>query len=320
MAEAELYQNGDDTVDYTAVAAVTAGTVVSLADGSAGVVPSALSAAQVGSAAKEGIFEVDKATGVVFVDGMELWWDHSANKATILPAGDKDFYLGTAYGDAASAATTAKVQLNARPAYLLDLSCSAFVSVIVKTVVGSTTVEVPDVKARGGSNYMILGTTAEAQKVDLLSTRGFAPGSKWIVDGIVNVLTNGDAAAVDFNIGVANGTNATDADSITESCFIHTNGNDLNLYAESDDGTTEVAATDTTVDFVVGTPFHFMMDGRNTADIQIYINGVLVLPSSVFKLDAATGPLRLLAHLEKTSDDSPGTYSIDSLRVRIANE
>lgn len=320
MAEAELYQNSDDTVDYTAVAAVTAGTVVSLPDGSAGVVPSALSAAQVGSAAKEGIFEVEKTTGLVFVDGQELWWDHSANKAHILPAGDKDFYLGTAYGDATSAATTCKVQLNNRPRYLIDLANGAFQTVIVKTVVGSTTVEVPDVKVRGNSNYLIFGTTAEAQKVDLLSTRGFAPGSRWIVDGILNVITNGDAAAVDFNIGVANGTNATDADSITESCFIHIDGASTNINAESDDGTTEVAATDTTLDFTAGTPFHFLIDGRDTSDIQIYINGVLVLGSTVFKLNAATGPLRLLAHLEKTVDDSPGTFSVDSFRVRIANE
>lgn len=320
MSEADLFQEGDSAVDYTAVAAVSGGQVVSLPDGRAGVVPTDLAAAEKGSAATEGIFEVTKTAGVVFVDGQEIWWDHSANSATILPAGDKDFYLGTAYGDATSASTSAKVQLNGKPRYLIDLANGAFQTVIVKTVVGSTTVEVPDVKARGNSNYMILGTTAEAQKVDLLSTRNFAVGSNWIVDGIVNVITNGDAAAVDFNIGVANGTNATDADSITESCFIHIDGASVNINAESDDGTTEVAATDTTLDFTAGTPFHFLIDGRNTSDIQIYINGVLVLGSTVFRLNAATGPLRLLAHLEKTSDDSPGTFSIDSFRVRIANE
>lgn len=320
MSEADLYQSGDDVVDYTAVAAVTGGQVVQIADGRAAVIPTDLEAAEVGSASTEGIYTVAKTASVVFVDGQELWWDHSANSATIQPAGDKDFYLGTAYGDATSAATTAKVSLNVKPNYLVTLADSAFQTVIVKTVVGSTTVEVPDVKSRGVSNYMIMGTTAEAQKVDLMSTRTFAVESNWIVDGVLNVITNGDAAAVDFNIGLANGTNATDADSITESCFIHIDGASTNIAAESDDGTTEVAATDTTLDFTAGTPFHFLIDGRNTSDIQIYINGVLVLPSSVFKLNAATGPLRLLAHLEKTADDSPGTFSIDSFRVRLANE
>jgi len=320
MPEAHLYQEGYSTLDYTAVAAVTGGQVIQLRDGRAGVVPTDLDAAALGSASTEGIYTVAKAVDLVWVDGQEVWWDHSANAAVLRPANDKDFFLGCAYGDATAAATTAKVQLNIHPTYLIDLQQDAFQTLIVKTVVGSTTVEVPDVKVRGGSHVLVLGTTAEAQKVDLLSTRAFAAGSKWIVDGIFNVIVNSDNAAGDFNIGVANATHASDADSITESCFIHTNGNDLNLYAESDDGTTEVAATDTTVDFAVGTPVHFLMDGRNLADIQIYVNGVLMLTSSVFKLDAATGPLKLLAHLEKSSDDSPGTYSIDRLRVRIANE
>jgi hypothetical protein len=54
------------------------------------------------------------------------------------------------------------------------------------------------------------------------------------------------------------------------------------------------------------------MDCRDLTDIQIYINGVNVLPASVFKLDAATGPLKLLAHLEKTS-------SADLAEIRIAH-
>lgn len=320
MSEATLYQEDPTAIDYTAVAAVTGGQVVQLPDGRAGVVPTDLAAGEQGAANAEGIFTVAKTASVVFVDGQELWWDHSANAATYAPAGDKDFYLGVAYGDATSAATTAKVLLNVKPNYLIDLQTGAFQTVIVKTVVGSTTVEVPDVKARGGSSSMILGTTAEAQKVDLLSTRGFAVGSNWIVDGIVNVITNGDDAAVDFNIGVANGTHASDADTITESCFLHIDGASANINAESDDGTTEVASTDTTVDFTAGTPFHFLMDGRDESDVQIYINGVLVLSGSTFDISAATGPLKLLAHLEKSANDSPGTFNIDQLRVRIANE
>lgn len=320
MVEAYLYQEDDCTVDYTAVAAVTGGQVVSLPDGRAGVIPTDLAAADLGSASTEGIYLVDKAINLVWVDGMELWWDHSANAAVVRPANDKDFYLGVAYGDATAAATSGKVMLNVRPQYLIDLATDAFQHLEVKTVVGSTTVRMPSLKQVGGSNVLEFGLTAEAQKLDLLSTRAFAVESNWIVDGIVNIITDGDAAAVDFNIGVANATHASDADSITESCFIHTDGTSVNILAESDDGTTEVAATDTTIDWTLGTPFHFLMDGRNTADIQIYINGVNVLPNSVFKLNAATGPLKLLAHLEKSADDSPGTFSIDKLRVRIANE
>jgi predicted RecA/RadA family phage recombinase len=320
MAEAELYQEGDCVLDYTAIAAISGGAVVQLADGRAGVVPTDVAAGDLGSASTEGIYTVAKAINLVWVDGQEIWWDHSANAAVLQPANDKDFYLGVAYGDATAAATTAKVQLNVQPRYLINLRDSAFQTVIVKTVVGSTTVEVPHIRQFGGTSSMVLGTTAEANKIDLLSTRAFAVESNWIVDGVVNIITNGDAAAVDFNIGVANATHASDADTITESCFIHVDGASVNILAESDDGTTEVAATDTTVDFTAGTPFHFLIDGRNTADIQIYVNGVHVLPNSVFKLDAATGPMKLLAHLEKSADDSPGTFNLDSFRVRIANE
>jgi len=320
MAEANLYQEGDDVLDYTAIAAVTGGQVVSLPDGRAGVVPTDVAAADLGSVSTEGIYTVDKSINLVWVDGQEVWWDHSANAAVLRPANDKDFYLGVAYGDATAAATTAKVLLNVRPQYLIDLHQDAFQHLEVKTVVGSTTVRIPSLKQVGGSNVLEFGLTAEAQKLDLLSSRAFAVESNWVVDGLVNVITDGDAAAVDFNIGVANATHASDADSITESCFIHLDGTSVNILAESDDGTTEVAATDTTVDYTLGTPFHFLIDGRNTSDIQVYINGVNVLPSSVFKLNAATGPLKLLAHLEKSSDDSPGTFSIDKLRVRIANE
>jgi len=320
MSDAILYQEGDDTLDYTAIAAVTGGQVVQLADGRAGVIPTDLEAAALGSASTEGIYTVDKAINLVWVDGMEIWWDHSANAAVLFPANDKDFYLGAAYGDATAAATTGKVQLNVRPQYLIDLQTGAFETLIVKTVVGSTTVEVPNIQVQGGTSSLILGATAEAQKVDLLSKRAFAVESNWVIDGTFCIIDDGDAAAIDFNIGVANGTHATDANSITERCLFHTDANVLDIIAWSTDGTTTVALTDTTVNYALGTPVNFLIDGRNTADIQMYINGVLVLPSSVFKLDAATGPLKLLAHLEKTSDDETARYNIQQLRVRIANE
>ena len=115
---------------------------------------------------------------------------------------------------------------------------------------------------------------------------------------------------------MANATHASDADSIVESCFLHLDGNSLNINAESDDGTTEVAATDTTIDLALGTPVHFVIDGRDPSDVQIYINGALVLSGTTFDISAATGPLKLLAHLEKSSDDTTAEYYVDALRVR----
>lgn len=320
-----LMLRGRHETRKTAAAAIATGEIQQLADGRAAFY-TGLDAAASGDRTNwqtEGKCTVTKTASQVWIDGAPIWWDHSANSATCIPpmaAGDRDFYLGTADGDVASATTTGVVNFNVEPSHIIDLARDEFATIIVKTVVGSTTVEVPHVEPRGGGTAMILGTTAEAQKVDLLSGRSFALASNWIVEGIVNIVTNADAAAGDFNIGVANATHASDADAITESCFLHVNGADTNIYAESDDGTTEVAATDTTIDFTAGTAFSFAMDGRNPADVQIYINGVLVLGGTTFDVSAATGPLKLLAHIEKTSDDSPGTFVIVKLTCRTAEQ
>lgn len=319
MTQAILRQTGD-SLDYTPVAAQTGGDVLQIGDGRAAVFPQDVAAADLGAASVKGVFRLLKTANINLLDGQRVYWDHSANTATYKTANDRDFYLGLAVGDSLAAATTVDVAINEVPRFLTRLQDGGWTSLIVKTVVGSTTVEVPDVKMRGGSAEFIFGATAEAQKVDLLSNKAFALGSNWIVEGEVNVIDDGDAAAIDFNIGVANATHASDADAITESVFLHLDGNSLDLYAESDDGTTEVAATDTTVNIALATPFHFVIDGRNPADVQIYVNGVLMLTSTVFDISVATGPLKLLAHLEKTSDDTTASYIINELCVRTMEQ
>ena len=61
------------------------------------------------------------------------------------------------------------------------------------------------------------------------------------------------------------------------------------------------------------------MDFRNIDDIQIYINGVNVLADSVFKLDAATGPMKPIAHIEKTSNDTTADFRVEFLRLRSSD-
>jgi hypothetical protein len=177
-----------------------------------------------------------------------------------------------------------------------------------------------------GNNWAIVGhgegvslafdTTTEAQKLDALSTLGIPVGTPCLVEALICLNANGSGSAVDFNVGLASATDADDADDIAESLFIHINGGALDIFAESDDGTTEVAATNTTVDAVEGTPFLAQWDLTDEEDIQLYINGVNVLASSVFKLDNATGPLKLLAHLEKTSDAATANVTVMRLGVR----
>lgn len=318
MANEADYRHKGSTLDLVAAAAYTAGQVVQLNDGRAAVPASAVASGATGGFTCEGVFRLAKTASVVVLDGAPMWWDHSANTATPVPplvAADRDFYVGVAVGDQAAAATTVDVALNVKPCYLIDKNVDGGDTAVVLTA------GTPYIYDRGGSTEAGFSATAEAQKLDWLSKKSFVLGSNWIVEGVIEVVTNADADVADLNVGVANATHATSADSITESAFIHLDmGGSLNILAESDDGTTEVAATDTTVDWVVGTPFHFAIDGRDPSDLQIYVNGVLVLGATTFDISAATGPLKLLFHLEKTANDSPGVVHLDQLTVRLAEQ
>ncbi len=321
MADAN-YVRGDSDCRVTLAAAASAGEVRQLANGLAGVMQG-LNAGAGGDSRSfktEGQYTVTKATGVVLLDGGPVYWDHSANAATFRKVNDRDFYLGTCVGDAASADAECVVNLNVQPTYLVDVARDA----VLTAVVGTQGLNTMGAFRRGGASKLILSSTSEAQKADLLSVDGFSKDANWIVEGAFRVVNDGAGTAPDFNIGLASGTNATDADTIAESVFVHLDGNSTNINAESDDGTTEVAATDTTLDYTEGSAVanrvEFWMDGRNPADVQIYVNGAVVLPNSVFNVNAAAGPLFLLAHLEKTSAADVYEIDVDWLRVRIAEQ
>lgn len=302
---------------HRAVAALAGGQVLQRPNGRAAVV-NQLNAVAINDGVNlvdDGVRLVTKKSGEVWLDGAPIWWDHSANAATCVPplvAGDKDFYLGTSDGDVATSTTSANVALNVEPRYIINYKQNGGDVAVVKTA------GTPDIVQRGGSLDAFFSTTAEAQKLDWLSMRSFPLNSKWIIEGVVEIVTNGDANAPDLNIGAASDTHASNADTIAESAFFHFDpGNDLNIYAECDDGTNETAATDTTLDWAVGTPVHFAIDGRDPSSLKYYINGVRVLSGTTFNISAATGPLKALFHLEKTADDTPGRVMLHDLTVRL---
>jgi len=308
------------TADVVITAAASSGDVIELPDGRAGVVQgadasdTAHSAGDTVSVATAGRWRMLKTSSIVILPGGRVKWDHSAETATVPPiADDEDFYCGRAIDDAAASDDTVDVQLNAPGSPIISLKESAFDHVPVLT---SGT---PVGSMQGGAYRAAFSADAEAQKLDLLSYRSFPISSDWIFEATVEVVTNCDADVGDLNVGVANGTHASDADSIAEAVFAHFDmGADLNIDAESDDGTTEVAATDTTKDWAVGTPVHIVIDGRDETDIQIYINGVLVLGATTFTLADGTGPLKALFHLEKSSNDSAGVVLLHDMEVRLS--
>lgn len=324
MATLEAYYRQDgETLDFTSAAAdFEGGDVLQLPDGRAGVIVSDIdySSNPLGAIRTTGVHLVTKAATQVWCDGDEIFWDHSANAATVIPplgAGDRDFFLGCAVGDVASATTSGVVNLNVRPQYIIDLHRDLFDTTVVLTA------GTPYMYSRGGTVEAAFSTTAEAQKLDLLSKRSFALSSNPILEAVVNVVTTCDADVGDLNIGFANGTHASDADSITESAFFHFDlGADLNIDAKSTDGTTSVGATDTLLDFAEGTPVHLKIDGRDPSNMKYYINGVEVLAATanLGNIAVAAGPLKALFHLEKSSNDSPGVVRLSMLRVRTSEQ
>lgn len=324
MATLEAYKVQDgNMMDFTSASAdFEGGDVIQLADGRAGIINSDIdySANPLGAVHTEGIFTVTKAANYVWIAGAPIYWDHSANSATPVPplvAGDRDFMIGTAVEDVAAATTSGKVNLNKQPHYIVDVQRDLFDTTVVLTA------GTPYLYSRGGSIEAAFSATAEAQKLDLLSKRSFALSSNPILEAVVNVITTCDADVGDLSIGFANGTHASDADSITESVFFHFDlGADLNIDAESDDGTTEVGATDTTIDFAEGTPVFLCIDGRDPSNMKYYINGaeVLAATANLGDIQLATGPLKALFHLEKSSNDSPGVVRLSMLKVRTSEQ
>ena len=310
MPEA-IYRQDGRCVDFTSAAAIDGGTLVQLPDGRAGVVKVGLEANQKGAAAVEGIYEVPKAANIVLLDGGKLYWDYSANVATFKQNSDRDFYLGTVQGDAAAAATTVKCALNEKPRYLFDSA----VDPCTTTLVGAATIT-----RRGGTHKLVLASTNEAEKVDLIAKPGwgFAPGANAIFEARVQVISDGAGTAVDLNVGIASATHASDFDAIAEFVSVQMDANNTQLNAQSDDGVTDVALVDTTLDPAEGTAYEVCIDVRDPASVKIYVDGVRVNAATTFTLAAAAGPLYAIAHVEKTASTDTYDVDIDWMRVRIA--
>jgi predicted RecA/RadA family phage recombinase len=315
---AEAFQVDDGSaVPFTAAAAYEAGQVVQLNDGRAGVVAAAVAVGGVGSAYVRGRFGLVKAAGVVILDGGRAYWDYSANAGHFRKVNDRDFYLGRAVGDASSTATLMAVALNIDPPYDLDLARDPYVTAPTGTqALGGF---LPPQRV-GGGHKLLLSATNEAQKADALGKDGFVIAAGCVVELAFAVVNGGAGAAADFNVGLASVTHATDADLIAEHLFVHLDAASTAIKVQSKDPVTTVAATDTTTTYAAGATNRkeVWFDLRNPADVQVYVDGVNVLPASVFRLDNSAATLKLLAHLEKTVSTDTFEVDVEWLRARFA--
>lgn len=308
MAEATNVQCAENYY-YTVTAAVVAGQVIQLPDGRAGVAVDGYAAGVLGAFQVSGIATVAKTLTMVMLPGSELFWDASADKAHLLHANDKDFFLGTCVADTLSADTTVKINLNQRPQPTASFAHGVVVAPI-------QTAGFPVAAGAGGDAVaLVLQAANEAQKADALSLRKWAVGAKGVAHFLVAPNTNGTTSAVDISVGIANATHDTDADSITEHVFLHIDGGSTTLNVQSKDGTTTNTAATSTLTLTAGTPLLWQLDFRDNSNVLAYVNGVRVMDgttgaSKTLDLSHATGPLGLLAHMEKTAATATGNFTV----------
>lgn len=322
MADAAFLRSSE-AIELTVASAVQAGELRQLADGRAAYLKKASGAAAADANVKFTTVDqvtIPKTTGMCFLDGGKVFWDYSASKGHYKAVDDQDFYAGTAVGDAALNDTTMTVNLNVHPHYNVDVSRDSFITAIV----GTQALGGLGLLRRGGAHNFTLDATNEAQKLDILSKNGFATAANAIVEFAFTVPSDGAGTVVDVNVGVANTTHATDADSITRYLFMHLDANATAIRFQSTDGTTTVASADSTATYAEGQTAavrkEVWFDFRNPADVQVYVDAVNVLPATVFNVSLSAATWLLLAHIEKSASTDTYSFDLEWLRQRTARQ
>jgi len=320
MTSEATYSGDPDVLDFVAAVARASGEVVQMPDGRAGVVQG-LKAVAVGDplgVRVSGVVTVAKTADICFIDGGKVYWDRSANAAHFRPQSG-DFLLGTAHGDAAAAALTMAVDLNAGQNNLIDFDGNPGEVLWTSEATDGVGVTAATLAAPTMLSFDAVAEVAQAALFPTLTEHHVPVADGPILEMEVAVYDIGDDAALDITFGLANGSHATDFDAVTEAVIFHLDGTALDILAESDDGTTEVAATNTTKDCVDDTFFEVWIDCRNPADCQLYIDGVNVLPDTVFDISAATGPLFPIVHIEKTNNDTLADVRVKRISLRTTD-
>lgn len=309
MPEGSYYQKGE-IITFTTVAAVTAGEVLQTPDGRAGVAANAPAAGELCSCQITGIHKLTKTANEIYVPGQRLYWDASASKVTAVPPiTAADFFVGCCAADAAAADTVAQVALNSDWEGSVDQRSATF------AVASTLTAGDPRVAQVGAGMRFVLDATNEAQMISALSHKAVALDSDWIFLAEVAV----DAAAgsaTDISIGVADGSHASDFQSVATLCTIHIDGASQDILVQSDDGTTDVAPIDSNLNWVASTPFALTIDGRDPADIKVYVNGIReTATGTTLALAAAASGLKACVHIEKSSSTNTADVTVANMKI-----
>lgn len=304
----------------TVAAATVAGAVRQLPDGRAavmvGLTASALGDSRSFTDSSKYVFP--KAAGYNLLAGGRAYFNYAAGTVGYQKVGNRDYYLGRVIGDALNGDTTCVVDINVDPRYDIELIRDPYTTAPIGTQAAGG---FGTPRRDGGALDLLLSATNEAQKVDALSVDTFSKSARAIVEFAFRVVNNGAGAAAVVNLGIASGTHATNASAITDRLFLLINENSTKLWLQSADGTTTVAATDTTLTFAVGAALaqrvEVWLDLRDPTNVKCYINGVQVLANLVFRVDAAANEFHLLAHMVKTASTDTSELALDWMRARF---
>lgn len=148
-----------------------------------------------------------------------------------------------------------------------------------------------------------------------------APSKGGVAEFILAVYDIGDDAALDIDFGLASDDHATDFESVAEFVAFHLDGSNLSLKVHSDDGTTDTAAVDTTVDLVDDTFYKFKIDFSDLSDIKFYYAAMgsdytRVASGSTFDVSQASANWTPIVMVEKTSNDTTADVRCDRIRVQ----
>lgn len=301
---------------FTAIQANNCGDVLQLPDGRAsvlaGLVPAA--AGDKRSANVVGNFNVVKGTTYSILRGGKVYWQRDNLQASFTP-GAAGFYIGRCSDDAPASQAFVSVDLNAAGIERLKMDSGLWNSTPVKTAGSPAATR----DAVGAGIAFALDNTNEAQKIDAISVDSVRTIDGPILEARLTVTSIGNNAALTIALGLANGTHASAFSSITQQAAFSLAGNSLELNAQSKDGTTTVAATDTTILLVANTYNEFWIDARDPTDVKFYVDGVQVVAATTFVLTAATGPLFPLLWVGKTANATLGAVKVDFLRLRTSD-
>lgn len=162
---------------------------------------------------------------------------------------------------------------------------------------------------------------AEVALASLRAVNATFPVDKGItLEAEVTVHDNGDAAAVDLDIGLGTAlTTNSEADidhaDMVQLAAFHFDSNDEHIDCQSDDNTTDVAAVDSTIDNVADTYKTLKIIVRPTGAVEFWIDGARVLSSTTFAV-LSTAVVAPFVNVEKTSDDT--VYSLYLRHLRVA--